>query len=94
MYVEERTIDVHIRRLRKALEDVSMSHLVQTVRGSGYRFSAQGSQTHDARAARAWFRWRASRLTLLVGVLLGWLRGPCLGRHAAGAGLACSRGSC
>src|SRR5688572_23323897 len=41
VYVEERTIDVHIRRLRKALEDVSMSHLVQTVRGSGYRFSVR-----------------------------------------------------
>jgi two-component system phosphate regulon response regulator PhoB len=42
VYVEERTIDVHIRRLRKALEDVSMDHLIQTVRGSGYRFSAKG----------------------------------------------------
>ena len=43
VYVEERTIDVHIRRLRKALEEVSMSHLIQTVRGSGYRFSARES---------------------------------------------------
>jgi two-component system phosphate regulon response regulator PhoB len=41
VYVEERTIDVHIRRLRKALEGVEMSHLVQTVRGSGYRFSTK-----------------------------------------------------
>jgi two-component system phosphate regulon response regulator PhoB len=41
VYVEERTIDVHIRRLRKALEDVELAHLVQTVRGSGYRFSAR-----------------------------------------------------
>jgi two-component system phosphate regulon response regulator PhoB len=41
VYVEERTIDVHIRRLRKALESVDMSHLVQTVRGSGYRFSTK-----------------------------------------------------
>jgi two-component system, OmpR family, phosphate regulon response regulator PhoB len=39
VYIEERTIDVHIRRLRKALEVVSLDHLVQTVRGSGYRFS-------------------------------------------------------
>jgi two-component system phosphate regulon response regulator PhoB len=45
VYVEERTIDVHIRRLRKALEDVSMSHLVQTVRGSGYRFSVRDAET-------------------------------------------------
>jgi len=42
VYVEERTIDVHIRRLRKALEDHSMDQLVQTVRGAGYRFSARG----------------------------------------------------
>ncbi len=41
VYVEERTIDVHIRRLRKALEEVSMAHLIQTVRGSGYRLSAR-----------------------------------------------------
>jgi two-component system, OmpR family, phosphate regulon response regulator PhoB len=45
VYVEERTIDVHIRRLRKALEDVNMSHLVQTVRGSGYRFSTRDAET-------------------------------------------------
>src|SRR5690606_5010394 len=43
VYVEERTIDVHIRRLRKALEEVTMDHLIQTVRGSGYRFSARES---------------------------------------------------
>jgi len=41
VYVEERTIDVHIRRLRKALEDFGYDRLVQTVRGSGYRFSAR-----------------------------------------------------
>ena len=39
--LRDRTIDVHIRRLRKALEDVQMDHLIQTVRGSGYRFSAK-----------------------------------------------------
>jgi two-component system phosphate regulon response regulator PhoB len=41
VYIEERTIDVHIRRLRKALEEVALDHLVQTVRGSGYRFSVR-----------------------------------------------------
>jgi two-component system, OmpR family, phosphate regulon response regulator PhoB len=41
VYVEERTIDVHIRRLRKALEEHGADRLVQTVRGSGYRFSAR-----------------------------------------------------
>jgi len=40
VYVEERTIDVHIRRLRKALAEHDRDHLIQTVRGAGYRFSA------------------------------------------------------
>nr|MCU0766450.1 winged helix-turn-helix domain-containing protein [Gammaproteobacteria bacterium] len=41
VYIEERTVDVHIRRLRKALEPHRCENLVQTVRGVGYRFSAQ-----------------------------------------------------
>ena len=41
VYVEERTVDVHIRRLRKALEPYRREGLVQTVRGSGYRFSTR-----------------------------------------------------
>ncbi len=46
VYLEERTIDVHIRRLRKALSSVpgtsiDYSRLVQTVRGAGYRFSVK-----------------------------------------------------
>ena len=40
VYVEERTVDVHIRRLRKALGE-KYEHLVQTVRGTGYRFSTK-----------------------------------------------------
>ncbi len=39
VYVEERTVDVHIRRLRKTLETWGLDALVQTVRGTGYRFS-------------------------------------------------------
>ena len=39
VYVEERTVDVHIRRLRKTLEPYKVENLVQTVRGAGYRFS-------------------------------------------------------
>jgi two-component system phosphate regulon response regulator PhoB len=39
VYVEERTVDVHIRRLRKTLEPFRLDELIQTVRGSGYRFS-------------------------------------------------------
>lgn len=41
VYVEERTVDVHIRRLRKALEHSGFDRFVQTVRGAGYRFSVQ-----------------------------------------------------
>ncbi len=39
--VEERTVDVHIRRLRKALAPFEVESYVQTVRGSGYRFSSK-----------------------------------------------------
>lgn len=39
-YLEERTVDVHIRRLRKALEPSGTDRYVQTVRGHGYRFLA------------------------------------------------------
>ena len=44
VYVEERTVDVHIRRLRKALQtgEADYSQLIQTVRGTGYRFSSRG----------------------------------------------------
>lgn len=39
VYIEERTVDVHIRRLRKILTEHQRENLVQTVRGFGYRFS-------------------------------------------------------
>jgi len=41
VYVEERTVDVHIRRLRRVLEEHGCAHYVETVRGAGYRFSPQ-----------------------------------------------------
>ena len=40
VYIEERTVDVHIRRLRVALEPFGQEALIETVRGSGYRLSA------------------------------------------------------
>lgn len=43
VYVEDRTVDVHIRRLRKAMEVTGHDRLVQTVRGSGYRFSTRAN---------------------------------------------------
>lgn len=39
VYVEDRTVDVHIRRLRKALSQHGHDAMIQTVRGAGYRFS-------------------------------------------------------
>jgi two-component system phosphate regulon response regulator PhoB len=39
VFVEDRTVDVHVRRLRKALEVTGKDDLIQTVRGTGYRFS-------------------------------------------------------
>jgi two-component system phosphate regulon response regulator PhoB len=41
VYVEERTVDVHVRRLRKALSDAHADDYIQTVRGAGYRFSVR-----------------------------------------------------
>lgn len=44
VYIEERTIDVHVLRLRKSLAAVGAQGLVQTVRGLGYRLSARAGQ--------------------------------------------------
>ncbi|WP_448563589.1 phosphate regulon transcriptional regulator PhoB [Thalassotalea ganghwensis] len=41
VYVEDRTVDVHIRRLRKAISGEGHEEFIQTVRGSGYRFSGK-----------------------------------------------------
>jgi two-component system phosphate regulon response regulator PhoB len=41
VYIDDRTVDVHIRRLRKALLPYHADHMIQTIRGTGYRFSAQ-----------------------------------------------------
>jgi two-component system phosphate regulon response regulator PhoB len=42
VFIEERTVDVHVKRLREALSGVQCAHLVETVRGAGYRLT-QGS---------------------------------------------------
>ncbi|MEQ3725463.1 phosphate regulon transcriptional regulator PhoB [Alcanivorax sp.] len=44
VYVEDRTIDVHIRRLRKALAPFDYDRFIQTVRGTGYRFSIKSAK--------------------------------------------------
>jgi two-component system phosphate regulon response regulator PhoB len=43
VYVEERTVDVHVLRLRKALAPFGFDKFIQTVRGAGYRFSADAA---------------------------------------------------
>ena len=52
VYVEERTVDVHIRRLRMALKTAQLdySHLIQTVRGTGYRFSSRDLMAAETRS--------------------------------------------
>ena len=40
VYIEERTVDVHIRRLRLALQPFACAHMIETVRGVGYRLAA------------------------------------------------------
>jgi two-component system, OmpR family, phosphate regulon response regulator PhoB len=45
VFVEERTVDVHIRRLRKSLEPTGHEKHIETVRGTGYRFTRQASTT-------------------------------------------------
>jgi two-component system phosphate regulon response regulator PhoB len=44
VFIEERTIDVHVLRLRKALAPLGAQHLIQTVRGLGYRLSTKSEQ--------------------------------------------------
>lgn len=48
VFVEERTVDVHIRRLRRGLEAVGQMHLIQTVRGSGYRLVSDTSHADNS----------------------------------------------
>ena len=49
VYIEERTVDVHIRRLRLALEPQGADRLIETVRGSGYRLVARASSETTAK---------------------------------------------
>ncbi|OYU74836.1 MAG: DNA-binding response regulator, partial [Burkholderiales bacterium PBB5] len=41
VFIEERTVDVHVKRLREALAPAQASTMVETVRGAGYRFTQQ-----------------------------------------------------
>ena len=52
VFVEERTVDVHIRRLRKALELTRHDRHIETVRGSGYRFTQQVAKSRHSALCR------------------------------------------
>jgi two-component system phosphate regulon response regulator PhoB len=47
VFIEERTVDVHVKRLREALEPVNCSQMIETVRGAGYRLARQASALSD-----------------------------------------------
>jgi two-component system phosphate regulon response regulator PhoB len=51
VFIEERTVDVHIKRLREALGQVQCADMVETVRGAGYRFTSQARAAAAATAA-------------------------------------------
>jgi two-component system, OmpR family, phosphate regulon response regulator PhoB len=48
VFIEERTVDVHVKRLREALGAVQCAHLIETVRGAGYRLAQQASAAAPA----------------------------------------------
>jgi two-component system phosphate regulon response regulator PhoB len=50
VYIEDRTLDAHIQRLRKALEPFDKADLIQTVSGTGYRFSVQNQPAKEERS--------------------------------------------
>jgi two-component system phosphate regulon response regulator PhoB len=43
VFIEERTVDVHVKRLREALSPVQCAHMIETVRGAGYRLTQQST---------------------------------------------------
>jgi two-component system phosphate regulon response regulator PhoB len=43
VFIEERTVDVHVKRLREALERVQCARMIETVRGAGYRLTQQSA---------------------------------------------------
>ena len=49
VFIEERTVDVHVKRLREAL-GASAGQMIETVRGAGYRLTAQTAQALASQA--------------------------------------------
>ena len=48
VYIEERTVDVHVKRLREALAPLACASMIETVRGAGYRLTAQAPVASNA----------------------------------------------
>jgi two-component system phosphate regulon response regulator PhoB len=48
VFIEERTVDVHVKRLREALAPAGCARMIETVRGAGYRLTAQPRETEAA----------------------------------------------
>ncbi len=53
VFIEERTVDVHVKRLREALSPVQCAQMIETVRGAGYRLTQQGVATAPVQARAA-----------------------------------------
>jgi two-component system, OmpR family, phosphate regulon response regulator PhoB len=53
VYIEERTVDVHVKRLRDALGTAQCAHMIETVRGAGYRLTEQGLAQQDSADTKA-----------------------------------------
>ncbi|MDP9044226.1 MAG: phosphate regulon transcriptional regulator PhoB [Pseudomonadota bacterium] len=51
VFIEERTVDVHVKRLREALSPVQCAHMIETVRGAGYRLTRHAGGSSQAQAA-------------------------------------------
>mgnify|MGYP001788877158 CR=1 FL=1 len=52
-HVDERTVDVHVKRLREALSPVKCAQMIETVRGAGYRLTQQGVGVASSQAQAA-----------------------------------------
>jgi DNA-binding winged helix-turn-helix (wHTH) protein len=86
VFIEERTVDVHVKRLREALAPVQCSQLIETVRGAGYRLTQQAaccrprlppSEDADRRRSLGWLLTRTLLFVLmaLAGAALGAIVG-------------------
>jgi DNA-binding winged helix-turn-helix (wHTH) protein len=89
VFIEERTVDVHVKRLREALEPVQCARMIETVRGAGYRFTQQVQAVSSRRAAAIHGLVDSASARRRAGGGDG-----CRARHAGRPTLAMARGGC